>query len=59
MAAFIPGLALSERLYRDAVRPVLAARYPRLAHSAARLDYGSDVLESTRQCGALAGAVYG
>ncbi len=44
MAAFIPGMALSERLYRDAVRPILAARYPRLAHSAARLDYGSDVL---------------
>jgi hypothetical protein len=44
VAAFIPGLVLSERLYRDAVRPILAARYPRLIHSAARLDYGSDVL---------------
>lgn len=41
---FMPGLALSELLHREAVRPIMAARFPALAYSAARLDFGSDVL---------------
>ena len=41
---FIPGLKLSELFYVEAVRPVLAANFPRLRYSAARLDTGSDVL---------------
>ncbi|MBW3623256.1 MAG: DUF4037 domain-containing protein [Armatimonadetes bacterium] len=41
---FLPGLALSERFYVEAVRPILDSRYPGLTHSAARLDFGSDVL---------------
>ena len=44
MTAFIPGLDLAETLYRDAVAPVLAREYPDLAHSAALLGTGSDVL---------------
>ncbi len=41
---FIPGLELCERFYLEAVRPLLDEQFPRLAHSAARLDTGSDVL---------------
>ncbi len=41
---FIKGLDLSELFYREAVRPILDARYPKLGHSAARLGFGSDVL---------------
>ena len=41
---FVPGLELSESLYWEGVRPVLDARFPGLAHAAARLEYGSDVL---------------
>lgn len=41
---FIPGLELSERFYREAVRPVLAAEFPGLRHSAALLGGGSEVL---------------
>jgi hypothetical protein len=41
---FIPGLKLSQMLYEQAVRPILAARFPRLVYAAARLGYGSDVL---------------
>jgi hypothetical protein len=41
---FIPGLKLSQMLYEQAVRPLLAARFPRLVYSAARLGFGSDVL---------------
>jgi len=41
---FIPGLELSARFYREAVRPLLDARFPGLRHAAARLGRGSDVL---------------
>jgi hypothetical protein len=41
---FIPGLELSEIFFREAVRPLLEAYWPELAYSAARLDYGSDVM---------------
>jgi len=41
---FIPGLELSGLFYRDAVRPLLDARFPGLRHAAARLGRGSDVL---------------
>lgn len=43
-AAFVPGLELSRRFYLEAVRPVLAAEFPGLAHSAALIGYGSEVL---------------
>jgi len=41
---FIKGLELSALFYREAVRPILDEHYPDLAHSAARLGFGSDVL---------------
>jgi len=41
---FIKGLELCELFYRDAVRPLLEARFPGLPYSAARLGPGSDVL---------------
>lgn len=41
VAEFIPGLLLSERLYREVVRPMLA---PNLPHAAGLLGEGSDVL---------------
>jgi len=41
---FIPGLALAERLYREAIAPILAQRWPALAYAAALLGPGSDVL---------------
>jgi hypothetical protein len=41
---FIPGLDLAERFYAEAVRPILAEHFPDLAHSAALLGEGSDVL---------------
>ena len=41
---FIKGLKLSEIFYEEAVKPILAARFPRLTYSAGRLDGGSDVL---------------
>jgi hypothetical protein len=41
---FIKGLELSALFYWEAVRPILDEHYPGLAHSAARLDFGSDVL---------------
>lgn len=41
---FIRGLELSRLLYEDAVRPILAARFPQLAYSAGLLGCGSDVL---------------
>lgn len=44
MPAFMPGLLLSELFYREAVRPILAAQFPRLRYAAARIDSGSDVL---------------
>jgi hypothetical protein len=44
MTDFVPGLQLSEALYREAVAPILAREFPGLAHSAARIGTGSDVL---------------
>ena len=44
MPDFIPGLMLSERFFNEAVRPILARRFPSLRYSAARIDTGSDVL---------------
>ena len=44
MPAFIPGLKLSELFCSEAVQPILAARFPQLPYSAAKLDNGSDVL---------------
>lgn len=41
---FIPGLELSRRFYTEAVHPVLDAAIPALAHSAARIGSGSEVL---------------
>jgi hypothetical protein len=44
MPPFMKGMQLSEHLYNEAIAPILAARFPELPYSAARLDYGSDVL---------------
>lgn len=41
---FMPGLELSRRFYREAVRPILDAEFPGLVHSAARIGGGSEVL---------------
>ncbi|MFD7501494.1 DUF4037 domain-containing protein [Streptomyces sp. NPDC059850] len=42
--SFIPGLELSRRFYREAVRPLLDEAAPGVAYSAARLGSGSEVL---------------
>ena len=44
MTAFISGLQLNARFYSDVVRPLLDEHFPGLAHSAALMGYGSDVL---------------
>lgn len=44
MPEFISGLKLSELFYWEAVRPILDRNFPGLAHSAALIGYGSDVL---------------
>jgi hypothetical protein len=44
MPAFMPGLELAGLYYEEAVRPILQADYPDLAHSAALLGPGSEVL---------------
>jgi hypothetical protein len=41
---FIPGLDLSQKLYEQAVRPLMARAFPRLAYTAALIGYGSDVI---------------
>lgn len=41
---FVPGLELSRRFYLEAVRPLLNEGIPGVAHSAARLGGGSEVL---------------
>jgi hypothetical protein len=41
---FIKGLDLAERLYTEAVRPILAECFPDLVYSAALLGQGSEVL---------------
>ncbi|MCP3805591.1 DUF4037 domain-containing protein [Allokutzneria sp. A3M-2-11 16] len=42
--AFIPGVQLSERLYREAVHPLLSRHFPELPHTAALIGPGSEVL---------------
>jgi hypothetical protein len=44
MPPFTPGLRLSELFYREAVRPILDRSFPGLAHAAALLGHGSEVL---------------
>lgn len=44
MSAFLPGLQLATLFYEEAVRPLLAERFPMLVYSAARLGSGSEVL---------------
>jgi hypothetical protein len=44
MPQFIPGQELSRRLYHEAVRPILDARFPGLPHAAGLLGNGSDAL---------------
>ncbi len=41
---FVPGMELSRRLYTEAVRPLLAGHFPGVAHTAALIGPGSDVL---------------
>lgn len=41
---FIPGLKLSELFYIKTINPILAEAFPDLTYSAARLEWGSDVL---------------
>lgn len=41
---FVPGVELAGRLYREAVRPILAERFPGLVHTAALIGRGSEVL---------------
>lgn len=44
MAGFTPGIEPCRRFYVAAVRPILAAAFPNLVHSAALLGNGSEVL---------------
>ena len=44
MPPFISGLELSRRFYQESVRPTLLETFPGLAHSAALLGRGSEVL---------------
>jgi hypothetical protein len=44
MTDFFPGLELSRLYYQEVVRPILNRRYPGLAHSAALIGSGSEVL---------------
>lgn len=41
---FIKGLDLSEMFYKEVVKPILAARFPKVPYSAALLGPGSEVL---------------
>ena len=44
MPAFLPGLDLSERFYREVVRPLLDAHFADIPHGAALIGSGSEVL---------------
>ncbi len=44
MPTFVPGLELSRLFHAEAARPILEARFPGVAYSAALIGYGSDVL---------------
>lgn len=41
---FVPGLTLSKLFFNETVQPIMVTSFPNLVYSAARLDYGSDVL---------------
>jgi hypothetical protein len=41
---FLHGLELNRAFYWEAIRPILSNRFPNLAHAAALIGYGSDVL---------------
>lgn len=41
---FIPGIELCERFYKEIVHPILIDRFPGLAHGAALVGSGSEVL---------------
>jgi hypothetical protein len=41
---FLPGLELNRAFYWEAIRPILSNRFPNLAHAAALIGPGSDVL---------------
>jgi len=41
---FLPGITLKRANYEEAVRPILAERFPALNYAAALIGYGSDVL---------------
>lgn len=44
MTTFIPGLELSQYFFSELIQPLMMQAFPGLRYSAARLDYGSDVL---------------
>jgi hypothetical protein len=44
MTPFIPGLELSRRFYEEVVRPLIERHFSGLAHAAARIGPGSEVL---------------
>lgn len=44
MDKFIPGLKLSKVFFQSAVEPIMKETFLHVEYSAARLDYGSDVL---------------
>jgi Domain of unknown function (DUF4037) len=44
MTTFQPGASLCGEFYRQCVQPILAARFPQVAHAAALIDTGSEVL---------------
>jgi hypothetical protein len=44
MPPFVSGLALSRSFYTEAVRPILAAKFPALEYAAALIGSGSEVL---------------
>jgi len=41
---FIPGMELAESFFNEAVKPILAADFPKLRYSAALIGHGSEVL---------------
>lgn len=43
-SSFVKGLDLNECFYKEAIKPILARRFPELAYSAALIGAGSDVL---------------
>jgi len=44
MPVFVDGLRLSQLLYEEAVKPILAALFPSLAYAAALIGGGSEIL---------------